>query len=282
MPNFVNLLTCTTFSTIEQAAKKFQSKGWLVTYGHTDSCIVRRENNDLDTMEVIKQAKPLAEILNDEIRQWLIDNVDAEEDLLGVISIKPDKVATDMLLSKAKTKKIMNVVWSEGRFTHYRFLGGVEEKRVDSFELLGDVQMYLANMVFRDKSTYLGHEFEDYMTDIREQLFSGLLDKKLVISKALSKEPKKYDKTYPQVRVAEKLQTMGRYRHGEKVDYVIASKPKGRPILAVPVLNDMPFPRIDVSGYAYYYDAIVRLVDRWITYESTRQLFLEDDWSCSS
>lgn len=281
MPNFVNLLTYTTRSTIEQSAKIFGEKDWSVAYGHTDSCIVRRTNDDLDTMQVIGQAYSLADEVNSEIREWLVNNVNADKDLLEVIRIKPEKVATDLLLSKAKTKKIMDVIWTEGHFASYRFLGGVEEKRADAFELLGDVQMALTNMVFRDKSTYLGSEFEDYIEDIREKMFAGLLDEKLVISKALGKEPDKYDRTYPQVRVAKKLQKLGKYRHGEKVRYVAASKPKGRPLLVMPVLDGEPFPRIDSSGYRHYYNAIKRLVDRWVVYESTQQETLED-WVCSS
>jgi DNA polymerase elongation subunit (family B) len=281
MPNFVNLLTYTTRSTIEESASIFEEKDWSVAYGHTDSCIIKRPNDDLDTMQVIEQAYPLADEVNNEIREWLVNNVDADKELLEVIKIKPEKVATDLLLSKAKTKKIMDVIWTEGHFASYRFLGGVEEKRADAFELLGDVQMALTNMVFRDKTTYLGSEFEEYIEDIREKMFAGLLDEKLIVSKALGKEPDKYDRTYPQVRVAKKLQKLGKYRHGEKVRYVMASKPKGRPLLVMPVLDDEPFPRIDSSGYRHYYDAIKRLVDRWISYESTKQETLED-WLCSS
>jgi DNA polymerase I len=280
MPNFVNLLTYTTGATIEKASEVFEEKDWMVTYGHTDSCIIRRKENDLDTMEVIQAAKPLADELNKEIREWLIDEVNADMSLLDVISIKPEKIATDMLLSDAKTKKIMDVIWTEGVFGHYRFVGGAEYKRVDAFPLLGRVQMDLTDMVFKKKTTFLSQDWQDYMDDLREQLYSGVLNEELLISKSLGEEIEDYKTDLPHVRVAKALQKRGMYRHGEKVRYVVASNPKGK-YLALPVIDGEPFPRIDSSGYKYYYDAIKRLVDRWATFETTEQSSL-DDWECSS
>jgi DNA polymerase I len=281
MPNFVNLLTFTTRSTIKKSAEKFDDKGWLVTYGHTDSAIIRRKKNDLDTMEVVDRAIPLAKELSSDIRDWLKNVVNANENLLGVISIKPDKVAKDMILSKARTKKIMDVVWSDGHFAAYRFVGGAEYKRVDAFPLLGTVQMYLTDMVFKQKTTLLGQEFQDYLDDLREKLYSGVLDEQLVISKTLSKEPDEYGKDLPHVRVAKILQERGKYRHGEKVHYVVASNPKGRTRTDIPIISGEPFPRIDSSGYAYYFDSVKNLIDRWIILETTEQMSL-DDWECSS
>ena len=280
MPNFVNLLTHTSRSTIERTAEIFEAKDWIVTYGHTDSTIIRRRDNDMNIMEVIKEAYPLADEMNFEIRNWLMERVDADKSLVRVIKIKPEKIAADMILSMAKTKKIMDVVWTEGHFAAYRFVGGAEYKRVDAFPLLGEVQMHLTDMVFKKKTTLLGHELQDYLDELREKIYSGMLDEQLIISKSLGNEPDKYTISLPHVRAAEILQKKGKYRHGEKVNYVITSKPKRQTMVATPVLSDEPFPRIDASAYNHYYAAIKRLIDRWVIFETTEQMTFDGD--CSS
>jgi len=281
MPNFVNLLTYTTRSTIEKASELFKEKKWDVIYGHTDSAIIRRTDNDYDIMKVIDSAYPLAEEINKEIGEWLIDTVSADEKLVEIIKIKPEKIATDMLLSEARTKKIMDVIWTEGHYATYRFEGGTESKRVDAFPLLGKVQMDLVDLVFKKKTTLLSHEWEEYMDDVKERLYSGLLNEELIISKSLGDEPDKYKTDLPHVRAAKELQKIGKYRHGEKVHYIVVSNPKGKPIIVKPVIEGEPLPRIDSTGYSYYYDSIKRLVDRWVSFETTEQSNLEE-WVCSS
>jgi DNA polymerase elongation subunit (family B) len=195
--------------------------------------------------------------------------------------MEPKRVASDMLLSRARTKRIMKAIWTEGYYEPYIYMSGIEYKRVDAFPLLGRVQMDLANMVFDKKTTLLGKELDSYLQDLREKLYSHELDEELVISKTPGKEINDYKSPPPHVRAAMMLQARGVYRQGEKVNYVMVSVPKGNKKTILPVVPGEEIPRIDATGYAYYYDAIKRLIDRWVIHESQEQTDL-GDWTESS
>ena len=100
------------------------------------------------------------------------------------------------------------------------------------------------------------------MRSVRKDLYTGVYDSELVLTKTVVKDIDKYALKDVHVKVAEILRQHGLFRPGDAVQYVIVDDVDGR-LIGYPILKGADFPVISKKGYDYYwYRRILPVVEK--------------------
>lgn len=154
-----------------------------------------------------------------------------------LFSLDVQRICSAMFIPEAEDreggtkKRYAALVTWENKSTLYLMLRGFEAVRHDSSQAQKDFQTQGLMLVMSDPTDDQKHEFLDHWWG---ELSSGRLNEKIVMHKALGKDPKEYKVIPPYLRVGRQLEAEGKkiLHKGDKISYVKVG-PKPEQVVAV-------------------------------------------------
>jgi DNA polymerase elongation subunit (family B) len=258
-PTFFNAITLMGQHLIKKTIAEAEKRGYVHIYSDTDSVFLTCKETGLSAC---LETERLAEELNEECKKYVIENFGVDPSDF-CIYLEPKFVYKNLLFTAAKKRYRGEAVWAEGEFMKMTEMVGFEAKRSDAFALLKKVQDDVHKIIFETDPQKLEVELGAYLDQLERDLFSGKYDEMLVQAKHVQKELEDYESEDPHVRVAARLKEMSLLRRGDEVRWVTVSAHNGLVEEPVdPVTGKVPKP--EWSGYAYYYNAILRMIERML------------------
>lgn len=191
----------------------FESKGFDVLYGDTDSVFVH--SGAESPAGAYEEGMRLADTLNEDLAL----HIEERWRLTSRLEIKFEKLYRKLVLPHARhsvrgaSKRYAGLRHDSGEVEFV----GMEVVRRDWTTLARDVQRELYRRLFADEPV------DDYLADIAERVRSGALDEALVYRKQLRKRADEYTRTTPpHVAAARKSSGTGSKR-GALISYVMTS-----------------------------------------------------------
>lgn len=250
--------------------KYFEKRGWIVLYGDTDSVFIFKSGIDWLTLSV--DAEKIAKDVTNDVQEWLCSRYKIDD--VSFANLKAEKVFGDIVHGQGEQKKhyIGYIVWHEdlGVCNPIYEVKGAAQKRADGFELQKEVEHEVIEL-YREHRDDVRYHVDMYLKRLRRELLDGKFDEKLVLSKGMTKPVDEYSDNYHLRKIAENLQSQGRFRPGQKLHWVVTDISRGQvrePIQDISEIDDL---RIYYGGYDYYFDRIEKVVNKWIppTYQQT-------------
>jgi DNA polymerase II len=190
----------------------FESRGFTVLYGDTDSLFVRSGADDAD--EARELGKSLASELSAEIARYIADRWRVTSKL----ELKYEKLYLRLFLSRARhstrgaSKRYAGL--KQGKHGGEIEFIGMEVVRSDWTALAKQVQRELYQRLFSDQAV------DAYLEDVVKRVRSGKLDDLLVYRKNLRKGAEEYTATTPPHVAAARKSTQA---NGRSISYVMTS-----------------------------------------------------------
>ena len=212
-PALANSITGTGREMLLWSKRWFESRGFTVLYGDTDSLFVRSGIDDPEQARVTGHA--LAHQLSREIAAYIEDRWRVTSKL----ELKYEKLYLRLFLSRARhstrgaSKRYAGLRQGTSGADKVEFVG-MEVVRSDWTALAKQVQRELYERLFSDQAV------DEYLEDIVKQVRSGALDELLVYRKNLRKGAEEYTATTPpHVAAARKSNAS----NGRSISYVMTT-----------------------------------------------------------
>jgi DNA polymerase-2 len=186
-PSLANSITGTGKEILLWSKQWFETAGYKVLYGDTDSLFVRSAIDDPDTAK--EQGRQLAIGLNRDIARFIEDKWRVSSRL----ELKFEKLYLKLFLAQARhstrgaSKRYAGLLHGSGKVEFV----GMEVVRRDWTALAKQVQRELYQRLFADQSV------DVYLADIVKQVRDGKMDDTLVYRKSLRKDTDEYTATTP-------------------------------------------------------------------------------------
>lgn len=258
-PLFYNTVTAIGRKCLESLKKEVEERGWRACYGDSDSCFAECPKESL--LALCVRAGEIAKDLTEGVRKKMLEVAGGE--YAYNIVVEPKGVYETVTFPfKAKKRYRGEGVWRDGKFERWSETVGLEIKRADAFSLLKEAQERVISILSEVSPEEIEERVREYLQGIRERIFSGGEDEKLIITKNLRKgDLESYDREDPHIRVARKLEERGyRVQEGD-ISWVVVERDNGK-MVEEPILPGNPLPAIKASGRQYYYDRILDMVSR--------------------
>jgi DNA polymerase II len=209
-PALANAITGTGREILLWSKRWFESAGFKVLYGDTDSLFIQAGMTDPD--EARERGRELAAALNGELARY----IEERWRVCSRLELKFEKLYLQLFLPRARhstrgaSKRYAGLLHGK---QSVEFVG-MEVVRRDWTALAKQVQRELYQRLFTDQSV------DAYLADIVKQVRSGALDEALVYRKNLRKEADEYTATTPPHVVAARKSTQPQ---GRLISYVITT-----------------------------------------------------------
>jgi DNA polymerase-2 len=209
-PALANSITGSGKTILLWSKQWFESKGYTVLYGDTDSLFVHSGMTDGDA--AVQLGRQLASSLNIEIAH----HIQERWRVVSKLELKFEKLYSKLFLSNARhstrgaSKRYAGLL--HGKNTT-EFVG-MEVVRRDWTALAKQVQRELYQRLFTDQSV------DAYLSDIVKQVRNGALDQLLVYRKNLRKDADEYTATTPPHVAAARKSTLPL---GRSIQYVMTT-----------------------------------------------------------
>ena len=224
---------------IEFAKQHFNSMGYEVIYGDTDSVFV---NTHGQTIEPKKEL----EIFHKRLKLELKEKYNIED---SKIQLNPDKEYDGFILV-AKKSYVGTVTKQEGKTTSALYGRGLDFIKKNIFEFAREKQIELIKMLLKEE--LLLDEVKKWMQKTKEEYMSKDFDAEdLTLIHKVGKALDTYKGTPPvHIRVARELQKkVGAVHKGTEIEFVITNAQPGKPVDGV-LLSDYA----GVYDKEYYWD----------------------------
>jgi DNA polymerase-2 len=188
-PALANSITGTGREMLLWSKRWFETAGFAVLYGDTDSLFVQTPTADPDAAR--EQARELAAALTADLARYVAERWRVPSRL----ELKFEKLYLKLFLPHARhsargaSKRYAGLRYGDGP-EQVEFIG-MEVVRRDWTALAKDVQRELYRRLFTDQPV------EDYLVDVVQRLRAGELDETLVYRKNLRKDAEEYTATTP-------------------------------------------------------------------------------------
>jgi DNA polymerase-2 len=199
-PALANSITGTGRELLLWSKRWFETAGFEVLYGDTDSLFVHSRTDDPDA--ACKQARQLVVALNDELVRYISERWQVRSRM----ELEFEKLYLKLFLPRARhstrgaSKRYAGLLHGSADTDNVEFVG-MEVVRRDWTDLAKQVQRQLYQRLFR------GERVDTYLTDIVQQVRRGALDDALVYRKNLRKSADDYTTTTPPHVVAARKST---------------------------------------------------------------------------
>jgi len=280
-PLMANMITFVAREIQGWTRKYFEKRGWIVTYGDTDSVFLKKKG--FGSFDLGLMAKELTEECTKDVRNWVHQILGIDD--TSFLFIKAEKVYSEIIhgLEKQKKRYMGYQVWLEDEgFIEKKYdVVGAWQIRSDAFELLKEAENEITNLMFKHRDDARAH-VDDYLSRLRRMLLDSVSDPelkaevipKLVIEKGMNKPPLAYAEGNQLRRIAMQLLDRGGFRPGERLRWLqVATKPK-KVEFALSPEDELDQIQMDYSGYMYYYERVKKMVDVWVP-EATIQMSME-------
>jgi DNA polymerase-2 len=211
-PALANSITGTGKEMLLWSKKWFESAGFKVLYGDTDSLFVRTGSDDPEAAR--QQGHELAAMLNEQLAQY----IEQRWHVASRMELKFEKLYLKLFLPQARhstrgaSKRYAGLLY--GKETDSVEFVGMEVVRRDWTALAKQVQRELYQRLFTDQAV------DTYLSDVVNKVRSGALDDALVYRKNLRKDTEEYTATTPPHVVAARKSTQPPAR---LISYVITT-----------------------------------------------------------
>tara|TARA_Y100000590_G_scaffold259270_1_gene290985 strand:+ start:49476 stop:51797 length:2322 start_codon:yes stop_codon:yes gene_type:complete len=174
---------------LKTAITFFESEGYKVIYGDTDSVFVKLKGTD--HTQPFDRGEKLAAMLTEYLSQKIETMFEAKSELVMEFEkyYKKFFLPASRGTGEGAKKKYVGLIF-DGDVEKLQF-AGMEYVRSDSTKLAKTFQFGLYEKLFSNE------EMEDYIREFVEELKSGAFDKMLEYSKRLTKAPDEYIKSIP-------------------------------------------------------------------------------------
>ena len=209
-PSLANAITGMGRELLLWSKRWFETAGFKVLYGDTDSLFVQSGNDDAHS--AIEQGQQLAAALNAEITRYIGERWRVPSRL----ELKFEKLYLKLFLPRARNS-------TRGASKRYAgLLHGRQSVEFVGMEVVRRDWTALAKQVQRElyRRLFAGQSVDAYLADVVEQLRSGALDEALVYRKNLRKQASDYTATTPPHVVAARKSPQG---SGRLISYVITT-----------------------------------------------------------
>ena len=199
-PALANSITGTGRELLLWSKRWFETAGFEVLYGDTDSLFVHSRTADPDA--ACKQARQLVVALNDELVRYISERWQVRSRM----ELEFEKLYLKLFLPRARhstrgaSKRYAGLLHGSADTDNVEFVG-MEVVRRDWTDLAKQVQRQLYQRLFR------GERVDTYLTDVVQQVRRGALDDALVYRKNLRKSADDYTTTTPPHVVAARKST---------------------------------------------------------------------------
>ena len=189
-PHIANAITGQGRSLLYWSKVWFESRGYPVLYGDTDSVFV--SSGIEDAAEASEVAMSLVSDFNHQLTDYLASNFGVE----SVLELEFEKLYSRLFLAKTRSgsqgarKRYAGVKWDPNNQDEIEFVG-MEVVRRDWTDLAKNVQRNLITRLFQ------GEEVASYLVSVVRALRAGELDEQLVYRKALRKGVETYIANVP-------------------------------------------------------------------------------------
>ena len=209
-PSLANAITGMGRELLLWSKRWFETAGFKVLYGDTDSLFVQSGNDDAHS--AIEQGRQLAAALNAEITRYIGERWRVPSRL----ELKFEKLYLKLFLPRARNS-------TRGASKRYAgLLHGRQSVEFVGMEVVRRDWTALAKQVQRElyRRLFAGQSVDAYLAEVVEQLRSGALDEALVYRKNLRKQASDYTATTPPHVVAARKSPQG---SGRLISYVITT-----------------------------------------------------------
>ena len=188
-PALANSITGTGKEILLWSKQWFETRGFRVLYGDTDSLFVSSGNDDEAAAR--EQGAQLARTLNDELAEY----IQSRWQVRSRLSLKFEKLYLRLFLPRARnstrgaSKRYAGL--RQGKGENVVEFVGMEVVRSDWTALAKEVQRELYQRLFTDQPV------DAYLLDVVKRVRSGALDESLVYRKNLRKRQQEYTATTP-------------------------------------------------------------------------------------
>lgn len=253
--------------------------GFKILYSDTDGTMALPYK--ISFKKFLELRDELIEFLNDEIKYRIIEKFNPPPEYY-CMEVKIDAIFKKIFFGKAK-KRYIGLIYPEDidkipeldsfdaidkvlkgstNEIYKKKVVGFEIKRLDIPPLIKIIQNKIFDIIFNsDSLNEARRKVIQYLNNIKEELYSGFLDTELVIEKGTRRQLDKYKANDVHVKIARELARRGIFRPGDSIQYVITEVKNGR-LEGKPIIEGEPFPKISKSGYDYYWERIMMIVER--------------------
>jgi DNA polymerase II len=211
-PALANSITGTGRELLLWSKQWFESAGYKVLYGDTDSLFVHAASDDPEQART--RGRELANALSEELARYIADRWQLQSRL----ELKFEKLYLKLFLPRARNST---------RGASKRYAGLLHGKDIDGVEFVGMEVVRrdwtaLAKQVQRElyHRLFTGLPVDVYLADVVKQVRDGQLDDALVYRKNLRKDAEEYTATTPPHVVAARKSTQPL---GKLISYVITT-----------------------------------------------------------
>ncbi|MDB6086258.1 MAG: polymerase, partial [Gammaproteobacteria bacterium] len=211
-PALANSITGTGREILLWSKRWFETAGFQVIYGDTDSLFVHSDGGDPE--QTAERGRKLAMALNDDLCRY----VDERWKVTSRLELKFEKLYLKMFLPRMRN----SMRGASKRYVGLRHGGGTDSVEFVGMEVVRRDWTALAKQVQRElyQRMFADQAVDVYLADVVRRVRHGELDETLVYRKSLRKEAEDYTATTPPHVVAARKssRTMGRL-----ISYVITS-----------------------------------------------------------
>lgn len=244
MQDLAESVTLTGRRLITYVADYWRKRGYVIVGGDTDSFFIKLHRNDW-----LEELKEIEQISNDVLHDFVIEHYNVPESFYR-LKLHSEKVF-DRLFYLKKKNYIGRLMWEDGVFVDKTLVRGLPLKKLNTPPFLRNFMKQIFDLILQDKSY---DEIRPIIDEWRNKLYSGLLDRDLVITMVLSKDPDRVKSNQPYYRVAKNLKKAGLFRPGDPVSFVWVTDSD-----VAGVVNGV-IPTINVRGYAKYWEMATKFL----------------------
>ena len=201
---------------INFAKKFFESRGYKVIYGDTDSVFVATEGQEFD------QDKEL-EVFHEDIKNTLRDDYRISD---CYIELEPDKIYEKLILIAKKTY-VGHVTNIEGKKTNDVYARGLDFIKKNTFGYAATKQKELIELILRQGGTEA--DVDKFLEDTKNEFYSRDFEpKELAITQKVGKPTNEYKTPPLHVRLAAEIEAeTGENLIKTEIDYIVTKHIKG-------------------------------------------------------
>jgi len=245
-----------------ETEKIVEQMGYRLLYYDTDGFffeVIKEEDKDLFAMTL--KAQSIADEINARLKERIMQkySLDPKDFHLSVGA----RYVMPRCFFVSKKRYLGSLIWEEGKYGHTEKVAGVEMRRSDAFDLLKESQRAIMAIFLHASEKEIEQKCADYMTDIRQGLYHGKYDDKLLITTGSKKKIEQYTGNSPQRRLIRQLEDAGAYRPGDDICWFITGKDQKGNLDAKAIIPGTPMKaHIRKDGYDIYWDRLRKLPEK--------------------
>jgi len=284
-------ITLTGQAILKETMRVIEQLGARPLYADTDSifCTVPKHLAECDGETLKEKAKHLERICNSILADRLIKKYNIPKDRYCIV-LEFQNLFCKMFFT-GKKKQYIGLVYAREKTTTLRdastsdygvntniSLIGLSMKKYNTCRFLKLAQKKILNSILDSNSLEEAQDkIKNICLNVKNLLYSHAIDNSLIQRTGVRKDLNDYKVNSIQAALGRQLQTLGLFRRGDVLDYVIVDVKDGKLVPKVLVdKNEKVYPTL--QGLRYYEDLLCNMVERLLGERLNLQDFELDKW----